>query len=74
MHVNKAMQEVRCDGGRLWFMLNSQGLIEVKCRYCAAVLSKKEGFRLVVFHYWNAQTGDLVATRQFRDARDLVGG
>ncbi len=72
--VAKAMIEVRCVAGKLHFMLNSQGLIEITCPACARRLRERFGKRYVVFHYWDLQTGELVATREFRDARDLLKG
>lgn len=74
MKVTKAMQEVRCESGKLHFMLNSQGLIEVKCPSCSSRLQERFGQRYVVFHYFDPKTGDLVTTREFRDARDLIKG
>jgi len=71
MEVTKARREFRCEGGRLWFMVNSQGLIEVKCRHCAARMSKDLGYRVVVLHYFDITSG-LVATKTFRDAADLL--
>ena len=71
MEVTKARCEFRCEGGRLWFMVNSQGLIEVKCRHCAARMSKELGYKVVVFHYFDIN-GGLVATKTFRDAAVLL--
>lgn len=71
--IAKARKEFRCEGGHLWFMTNTQGLVEVKCRYCAKRKSRELGYRVVVFHYFDVQRGTQVATKIYRDARDLVG-
>ena len=74
MEIGKALTEARCEGGKLHFMVNRQGLIEVKCPACSARLRERFGKRYVVFHYWDPETGQFVGTRELRDARDLVEG
>ena len=55
----------------LWFRVTAEGLIEVKCRYCAVELSKKHDCKMVVFHYFDG-SGRLVRTDSFRDAEALI--
>jgi len=73
VEVTKAREEFRCEGGRLWFMVNSQGLIEVKCRHCAARMSKELGYKVVMYHYFDMNSG-LVESRTYKDATILLTG
>jgi len=72
VEVTKATTEVRCQGGRLHFMVNEQGLVEVRCRHCAARVSKELGYRVVVFHYFDIQRGKRVATKTYPVADDRL--
>lgn len=56
------MQELRCDNGILFGNLVN-GLIEVKCR--SSRCGHERG--VVVIHRFDAQTGTLVGTQQFKD-------
>ena len=62
--------DARCRN-HLWFRVTAEGLIEVKCRYCAAELSRQYGGKMVVFHYYDG-SGRLVRTDSFRDAEALI--
>ena len=72
VEVSKATTEVRCEGGRLHFMVNAQGLVEVRCRHCAAKLSKELGYRVVVFHYFDIDQGRRVATKMYPVVNDRL--
>lgn len=72
MGVTKAREEFRCESGRRHFGINKQGLIEVRCRYCARRLRKREGFRVVVFHYYDPLKREQMATVVFKDATELL--
>lgn len=72
MEVTKGRDECRCESGRLWFKVNSQGLVEVMCRYCSRRLKRDLGYRVVVFHYFDVSKRELVDTKVFRDSTELV--
>jgi len=63
--------DVRCESGHLWFRMTEEGLIEIRCRYCAGELSRLKGYKMVVFHYFDG-SGRQVRTVSFRDAEALV--
>ncbi len=72
MEVTKAQQEFRCESGRRHFGINKQGLIEVKCRYCARRMRRQMGYRVVVFHHYDPRKREPVATVVFKDATELL--
>ena len=59
-------QELRCPG-RIHGIIEDDDICEIKChsRACGA----KSG--VVVLHYFNLKSGELVDTKVFRDAHDL---
>jgi hypothetical protein len=70
--VVKATVELRCGDGHLHGMVNSAGLLEVKCQKCASGMKGEVGYGVVVFHYFDLKTAQLVDTRVFRDVRELI--
>lgn len=56
------MDELRCRS-HLHGIINEEGLIEIKCRWKPCV--DKAG--VVVFHYFNPETGKEVDTKKFLD-------
>lgn len=61
-------QELRCESGHLWGKAtpNVPPLLEIRCRYCSRRWSDG-GTGLVVFHYFDLVTGQLVETKIYRN-------
>jgi len=66
------MQEYRCECGRFHFAANAEGVVRVACRYCAKSEAEKRGYKTIVFHFFDITTGELIDTKVFRDAKDLL--
>ena len=60
--------ELRCDK-RLHGILTDDGVLEVSCR--SALCGHRDG--AVVIHRFNAETGELLDTRIYKDAGQLKG-
>lgn len=61
--------EMRCPG-HLWGIITQPGRasrVEVRCRYCAADWRKLNNQRVVVFHYFDARSGELLETKMYQD-------
>ena len=58
------MTDLRCGSNKLHGILND-GVIEIKCssRFCGA------GRDVAVIHRFSSRTGELIATRRFKDPR-----
>lgn len=61
------MEELRCES-HLHGIINDEGLIEVKCRWKPCV----NEIGVVVFHYFNAETGKEVDTKKFLDPSSVL--
>ena len=61
--------ELKC-GKRLHGVLTDDGVLEISCR--SALCGHRDGN--VVIHRFDAQTGELIGTRMYKDAAQLKEG